>query len=142
MKAYHRTIEAVNADILPIPYKLWEYGCQQYGSPKQISDENQYLYSLLTPVKASYNKRGITYNNLFYSSDDPNLLSKMYNTGQKKVTLESARIDVRDIGTLYYINYQGKLAHADLNLNFDRHRKQDVAKPPNRQTHWYHHSRK
>ena len=57
------------------------------------------------------------YNGLFYlNENDPNLMSKIYNCGSKTLKFE-CRIDTRDIGVLYYIDDNGNLARAPLNLN-------------------------
>ena len=42
-----------NDNIPPIPVRLWEYGCEIYGSPRTIADKEQYIWNLLTPAKAS-----------------------------------------------------------------------------------------
>lgn len=65
-KDYHLTKEMIQNGIEPIPAKLWQYGVNKYGYPRPIPVLEQYLYDLMTPVKAKISRRGISYKNLWY----------------------------------------------------------------------------
>lgn len=103
-----------DAHVEPIPIKLWEYGCKQYGAPRPIADKKQFYWNLLTPAKASLNREGIRWKNLYYlNTRDRQLMHEMY-VQQRKVKKIDVRYDPRDIGCLYYMR-DGELMKAPLN---------------------------
>lgn len=113
-KEYNLTKEMIKNKIDPIPAKLWQYGVNKYGQPRPIPVLDQYLYDLMTPVKAKVSRRGISYKNLWYlPENDPKLVEQMFSAGTKKVPFE-ARIDKRDVGAIYY-KRDNKLIYAPLN---------------------------
>jgi hypothetical protein len=68
----------------------------------------------MTPVNAKVNRRGITYKDLYYLNPaDKQLQREMYDAGTKKKDFE-ARMDMRDVGTIYYLR-DNKLTTAKLN---------------------------
>ena len=112
--SYPVTKEMIEQGIKPIPCLLWDYGVKKYGNPRPIPVREQYLFDLMIPVKAKIDRRGISYKNLYYLSDnDPELLKSMFKAGMKKMPFE-ARMDVRDISHIYYLR-NGKLIDAPLN---------------------------
>lgn len=113
-KNYHLTKDMINSKVYPIPADLWQYGVKKYGSPRPITDKEQYLFNLMIPVNAKVSRRGIGYNGLWYISDtDAELANDMIKAGEKKIPFE-VRIDKRDIGAVYYIR-NNKLIKAALN---------------------------
>ena len=111
---YPVTKDMIEKSVKPIPCLLWEYGVKKYGNPKPIPVINQYLYNLMTPVKAKVDRRGISYKNLYYLPENDTVLSReMFNAGKKKVAFD-ARMDMRDVGHIYYLR-DGKLIDAPLN---------------------------
>ncbi|MCI1378394.1 MAG: transposase family protein [Lachnospiraceae bacterium] len=105
-----------DAGVEPVPIKLWEYGCRIYGNPLPITNRDQFLWSLLTPAKASLNREGIRWKDLYYINlSDRTLLRDMYRQ-QKKAKKIDVRYDPRDIGCLYYLR-NGKLMTAPLNAD-------------------------
>lgn len=112
--SYPVTKEMIEQGIKPIPCLLWDYGVKKYGNPKPIPVREQYLFNLLIPVKAKIDRRGISYKNLYYLSDnDPELSKIMFKAGTKKIPFE-ARMDMRDVGHIYYLRNE-KLIDAPLN---------------------------
>ncbi len=116
MEKYPLTKDMRQQNVEPCPIDLWKYGVSLNGSPRPITNEVMFRHSLLLPVKASVGRAGITFKGLFYINlQDEALLRDMYlasTHGKKK--LESACIDPRNIGHLYYIR-EGKLMTASLN---------------------------
>lgn len=111
---YPLTRDMIENKIRPIPALLWRYGIEKYGAPRQIMDYTQYCYNLMTPIKAKVSRKGIYYKNLFYyAPEDKNLKRKMFEAGNKKLPFE-ARMDMRNIGNIYYIQ-DGKVIKAGLN---------------------------
>ena len=101
-KDYKVTKEMIEKQIEPIPAILFKYGVNKYGHPRPIANKEQYLYDLLTPVKASISRRGISYRGLYYLPDnDVNLTHKMFEAGTKKIPFE-VRIDKRNVDAVYY----------------------------------------
>ena len=101
-KNYHLTKEMIQKQIAPIHAILFKYGVKKYGQPRPIMNRAQYLYDLMTPVKAKISKRGISYNGLWYlSQKDSTLARKMFEAGTKKLPFE-VRIDKRNVGAVYY----------------------------------------
>lgn len=112
--SYPVTKEMIEQGIKPIPCFLWDYGIKKYGNPRPIPVREQYLFNLMTPVKAKIDRRGISYKKLYYLPDNDHELSKvMFKAGTKKIPFE-ARMDMRDVGHIYYLN-NGKLIDAPLN---------------------------
>lgn len=112
---YPVTREMIEQNVYAIPAKIWEYGVNKYGTPRPITSREQYMFTLLTPVTARINREGICYKNLWYfCPEDKKLLEEMYNAGDKKRPFK-ARMDMRDIGHLYYLR-DGKLRRASLNV--------------------------
>ena len=113
-KDYHLTKEMIQNGIEPIPAKLWQYGVNKYGYPRPIPVLEQYLYDLMTPVKAKISRRGISYKNLWYLPfNDSELAREMFSAGTKKIPFE-VRIDKRDVGAVYY-KRGNRLIYAPLN---------------------------
>lgn len=113
-EGYPLTKEMIENKVKPIPALLWEFGIKKYGNPRPIPIIEQYLYTLMTPIKAKVSRKGISYKNLYYFSKDDKVLSQeMFNAGDKKVPFE-ARMDKRDVGQIYYIR-DNKLIAAPLN---------------------------
>ena len=111
---YPSTKEMIEKGIRPIPVLLWEYGIEKYGAPRPITSKKQYLYNLMTPVKAKINRRGITYKGLYYLPENDEVLAReMFKAGTKKQSFE-VRMDMRDISFVYYLR-DGKLLSAPLN---------------------------
>lgn len=111
---YPVTKDMIEKGIKPIPCLLWKYGVKKYGNPRPIPVINQYLYNLMIPIKAKVDRRGISYKNLYYLPENDTVLSRaMFNAGKKKVAFE-ARMDMRDVGHIYYLR-DGKLIDAPLN---------------------------
>ena len=112
--SYPVTKEMIEQGVKPIPCLLWDYGVKKYGNPRPIPVREQYLFNLMTPVKAKVDRRGISYKNLYYLSDNDTELSKaMFKAGTKKVPFD-ARMDMRDVGHIFYLR-DGKLIDAPLN---------------------------
>ena len=113
-KDYKVTKEMIEKQIEPIPAILFKYGVNKYGHPRPIANKEQYLYDLLTPVKASISRRGISYRGLYYLPDnDVNLTHKMFEAGTKKIPFE-VRIDKRNVDAVYYKD-GNRLIKASLN---------------------------
>ena len=113
-KDYKVTKEMIEKQIEPIPAILFKYGVNKYGHPRPIANKEQYLYDLLTPVKASISRRGISYRGLYYLPDnDVNLTHKMFEAGAKKIPFE-VRIDKRNVDAVYYKD-GNRLIKASLN---------------------------
>lgn len=113
IESYRLSKEMLEKELMPIPSLIWKYGVNKYGNPRPITDQKQYIYNLLTPVKAKVSKYGITYNGLQYlSKDDKELTMEMFEAGTNKIPFE-ARMDMRDVGHIYYIR-DGRLMDATL----------------------------
>ena len=113
-KDYKVTKEMIEKQIEPIPAILFKYGVNKYGHPRPIANKEQYLYDLLTPVKANISRRGICYKGLYYLPDnDVNLTHKMFEAGTKKIPFE-VRIDKRNVDAVYYKD-GNRLIKASLN---------------------------
>ncbi len=113
-KDYKVTKEMIEKQIQPIPAILFKYGVNKYGHPRPIANKQQYLYDLLTPVKASISRRGISYKGLYYLPlNDTNLTRKMFEADTKKISFE-VRIDKRNVGAVYYKD-KNRLIKAPLN---------------------------
>lgn len=113
---YPLTRDMLEKGVQPIPAFLWQYGVNKYGQPRPIPVKEQYLFNLMTPVKAKISRRGICYKDLWYfAENDPILSRDMFNAGTKKVPYE-VRMDMRDISNVYYLR-NGKLMIAPLNKN-------------------------
>ncbi|MCD8012514.1 MAG: transposase family protein [Lachnospiraceae bacterium] len=111
---YPLTKEMLEKGIQPIPAILWQYGIQTYSSPKTVSMREQFIYNLMTPVKAKLSRRGISYKGLWYlAEDDSDLKTEMFRAGTKKVNF-NVRMDMRCVGAVYYLR-DGKLIKATLN---------------------------
>lgn len=114
LKDYPLTRDMIDNKIDAIPSILWEYGVKKYGSPRPIPSIEQYLFNLMTPIKAKISRRGISYKNLWYfPNGDPYVKRQMFDAGNKKLPFE-ARMDTRDVGNIYYIR-DNKLIKAPLN---------------------------
>ena len=111
---YPVTKDMIEQGVKPIPCLLWEYGVKKYGNPRPIPVRNQYLFNLMIPIKAKLDRRGISYKQLYYLPENDAALSReMFAAERKKVSFD-ARMDMRDIGHVYYLR-DGKLIDAPLN---------------------------
>lgn len=113
-ETYPMTKDMLVKRVRPIPALLWQYGIKKYGSPRPITNKEQYLYNLMTPITAKVSRKGISYKDLWYlPENDVQLSREMFNAGNKKIPFE-ARMDMRCIGNIYYLR-NGKLVKAPLN---------------------------
>lgn len=114
MENYPCTKDMVQKDISPNPIELWEYGLKMFGEPRPIANLDQFRYSLLTPVSAKVDRKGIALDGLYYMNySDNKLMDMMYTAGAKKIAVEM-RMDERDVGALYYLK-ENELKAAHLN---------------------------
>jgi hypothetical protein len=115
LKDYPLTKDMIDKNIKPIPIELWKYGCEKFGKPIPITNNEQYAYTLMTPIKnAKLSKRGIKANDkLYINREDNELLKRMYNLQNKSEDFE-CRLDVRHIGKVYYLR-NNRLMVAELN---------------------------
>ena len=115
MKNYPLTKEMISKQVRPIPMELWRYGIEKYGEPRPISNREQFLYTLMLPVSATISRKGICYKGLYYMDfSDVRLQKKMYSAGNSHLPIET-RIDVRDVGRLYYLDDNQHLKVLPLN---------------------------
>lgn len=115
MKRYPLTHEMIAEKVAPTPCDLWKFGVAQYGALPPITNKHQFIYSLLRPIDARITRKGIIYKDLYYmDSADLALRDAMYRQGNKSATFE-ARIDPRDVGSLYTIGKDGALKSIPLN---------------------------
>ena len=111
---YPLTREMIEHGIKPIPALIWQFGVEKYGNPRPISAKEQYLYTLMVPIKASLSRRGIFHKGLWYlPNEDVELTREMFNIGNKRIPF-TARMDMRDISAIYYLR-NNKLISAPLN---------------------------
>ena len=113
LETYPITKDMTEKKIMAIPAAIWEYGINNCMNPRPIQNCEQYYYDLMMPIKAKVSRKGIEYKGLFYISDDPYLTKCRIAAGTKKISFE-ARMDMRDIGAVYYLS-DGKLIKAPLN---------------------------
>lgn len=114
LTTYPLTKEMIVQKIQPIPALLWKYGINNGFVPRPIPSLEQYLFNLMTPITAKVSRRGIHYKGLWYlNPNDKKLAREMFDAGNKKVSFE-ARMDMRDVGAVYYIR-DNKLMTAKLN---------------------------
>ena len=113
LATYPLTQDMILKRIKPIPALIWEYGLQSY-SPRQITAYEQYLFNLMTPIKARISRKGISFKGLWYINfDDRDLDKEMYNAGNKRIPFD-ARMDMRNVGFIYYLR-NNRLVAAPLN---------------------------
>jgi hypothetical protein len=108
------TKDMIIKKVQPIPVLLWKYGINNGFVPRPIPSLEQYLFNLMIPITAKVSRKGIGYKDLWYlNPDDRQLSREMFNSGNKRVSFE-ARMDLRDVGAIYYIR-DHKLMTAKLN---------------------------
>ena len=111
---YPLTKDMILKKVKPIPALLWEYGINNGFVPRPIPSKEQYLFNLMTPINAKVSRKGISYKDLYYLNPDDKLLAReMFDAGNKRKDFE-ARMDMRDVGAIYYIR-DNKLMTAKLN---------------------------
>ena len=106
--------DMIKKKVQPIPALLWKYGIDNGFTPRPIPSLEQYLFNLMTPITAKVSRKGLCYKDLWYlNTQDVQLKREMFNSGNKKISFE-ARMDMRDVGAIYYIR-DNKLMSAKLN---------------------------
>lgn len=115
MPSYPLTKDMILNNVAPVPYELWIYGCNKYGSPQPILNKDQFLFDLLLETEHAYIcRRGIIFEKLKYSvAADPDLWKKAYEAGTKHVPI-SMRYDPRMVDHLFYLNKDGMLKTVSL----------------------------
>lgn len=114
LTTYPLTKDMILKKVQPVPALLWKYGINNGFTPRPIPSLEQYLFNLMTPITAKVSRKGISYKDLWYlNSEDKMLAREMFDAGNKKAPFE-ARIDMRDVGAIYYIRNH-KLMVAKLN---------------------------
>lgn len=116
MENYPLTAKMRKAHVNPAPVDLWKYGVEVCGSPRTISNEDEFRYSLLLPVSAKLSKSGIKYKTLQYMNfTDGDLLKEMLNLKNRSEPF-NCRIDPRNVGNIYYLR-NNALMVASLNAS-------------------------
>lgn len=111
---YPLTKDMILKKVQPVPALLWKYGINNGFVPKPIPSLEQYLFNLMTPIKAKLSRKGISHKDLYYlNTNDKQLAREMFDAGSKRITFD-ARMDMRDVGAIYYIR-DNKLMVAKLN---------------------------
>lgn len=100
---YLATGDMVGHNVSNIPAELWRYGSEKYGHPAYIPDRTQFLYTLLTPVKAKVTRYGIEYKSLRFIPDiNKDIVMQTLMIAGKPVPVQ-IRIDPRDNSEVYYL---------------------------------------
>lgn len=108
------TKDMILKKVQPIPALLWKYGISNGFVPRPIPSLEQYLFNLMTPINAKISRKGISHKELYYlNTEDRKLAREMFDAGNKRKDFE-ARMDMRDVGSIYYIR-DNKLMVAKLN---------------------------
>ena len=108
------TKDMILKKVHPIPALLWKYGINNGFAPRPIPSIEQYLFNLMTPINAKVSRKGISHKELYYlNTEDKKLAREMFDSGNKRKDFE-ARMDMRDVGAIYYIR-DNKLMVAKLN---------------------------
>ena len=108
------TKDMILKKVQPIPALLWKYGVNNGFAPRPIPSLEQYLFNLMTPINAKVSRKGISHKELYYlNTEDRKLAREMFDAGNKRKDFE-ARMDMRDVGAIYYIR-DNKLMIAKLN---------------------------
>ena len=102
LETYPLTKRMIDEKVPAIPAKLWQYGIEKEVTPRPIINKMQYLYELMTPIKVSVSRRGISYKGLYYFSNDAYITTLMFKAQNKKIPLE-ARMDMRNISMIYIL---------------------------------------
>lgn len=111
---YPLTKDMIKERVKSVPALLWKYGIKNCCVPRELPPLEQYLFNLMTPIKAKVGRKGIIYKNLYYiNMHDKKLKREMINAGNKQQPFE-ARMDMRDVGAIYYLR-DNKLVCASLN---------------------------
>ena len=120
--AYDLTPDMVTNNVGRIPAEIWRYGIKHIGNPPIITDIRQFLYTLLIPAKAKLHRNGIRYKNLRFipNYEDNAIHDAMFSATYKPIPIE-IRIDLRRVGTIYYVSSQKQLQYANL-VDDDNHR--------------------
>ena len=103
LESYPLTKKMIEEKIPAIPAKLWQYGIENEVTPRPIINKLQYLYELMTPVKVSVSRKGISYRGLYYLSNESYISTLMFKAKNKKIPIE-ARIDMRNVGYIYVLH--------------------------------------
>ena len=113
IRNYPMDKDMIRAQIIPTPANLWNYGCDHFGSPRFITNKEQFYCSLMKKEKASLGRDGIQLNGLFYlSEDDMEIIRKMESLGNKRERMD-VLLDPRDISSIYYLR-ENRLVQAVL----------------------------
>ena len=105
MKNYPLSYEMMQHHVQPTPVNIWNFGCENIDSPRPITNKEQYMYSVMVPVKASINRYGINCQKLLYYRESDNDLRQEQYSPKKNVPF---RADPRDLRQIYrFVN--GKL---------------------------------
>lgn len=102
LKEYPMTKDMIKESIVPTPIEIWNYGCKKYGSPRPIVNPKQFEFIIRKKVKAKLSRKGLFWNGLYYTSNDPWLFEMMNSLGNKTKSIE-CRLDERNVGSLWFI---------------------------------------
>lgn len=102
---YPLSVAQIQARIPAIPWRLWQFECSEYDTPKRITEANrdQFLYSmLLTDEQFRISRKGITCHGRYYFCDEPWLIERMREC-DKKTKLIDCRYDPRTAEAIYML---------------------------------------
>lgn len=109
------------------PAALWKYSVERYGVPEPISNQSDFIYSLLFDITsyATISRRGIHVKIgdgelVYWDNENHDLAELSIRAGDTKVPFQ-CRIDKRSLKTIYYRNDAGNIVAVPLyeksNLN-------------------------
>ncbi len=113
---YHLTPDMVKCGVGHVPAEVWRYGIQHAENPTYITDRNQFLFSLLTPVSAKLRRDGIKDRKSTRIPDlnsDTSIRNAMLRTNSGSVPFQ-IYIDLRSVAQIYYLDDNRKLWTAKL----------------------------
>lgn len=116
-KGYPMTLDMMNAELIPTPMNLWEFGCQNISMPRWILPGmlDNLVFSLLkNDKKFTVSRRGLNYQGLYYDIDEEWFRNVMRRAGNQVLNYDGIRYDPRSINTVYKM-MDGKLIAIPLN---------------------------
>ena len=121
MNSFVPSIEMEEAKIRLSPVGVWNFGVENNGSPRLITNKKLYLDTLLIQDKASICRNGIQYKELiFFADDNQEFAEKAFKAQNKKVPVRIL-YDPNTIEYIKYVSDTGEIIQVPLNKRYRKY---------------------
>ena len=94
--------DMIDANLIPTPRNLWEFGVRKMGEPRSIRNAEQFMFDMMLEGTAKVKRDGIFFNGLMYENHEDSRLERMRFKAQNRGEPLEIRYDPRSVNYIWY----------------------------------------